>query len=464
VRAARAEGFALHEVLKVEGVSAAAWSRADPLWKLRLVDDRQAFTLYEAELAQAEDWLDRDISPLHGDLAAWLAFLDAYSAHPRPAELLTASKLGVNDLSRLTRSWEHRAAEDASIPAQIARLREGTPAPLPPIVVQPAVLRRSRGSAPVAPIHADTPAAAGLAAVADTNLAPGKMRFYRYVAIKASLANSPGDEAQVLERFGVVDFATIDAGWQALLRDDPELAREYRALLDAQRASTRRAPTETSASSAGGSGAVRSAATAAPSCPAPPTAPPARASLAVAAPAVAVPSKVPIAFDTPLGPDAPPGPAFPFAGAASQGLRPPRPAPPITPAPGLAGRLPLEASTADLPRGRALPLVDAARLPQAVAVLSVTPKGTATPSDVAPFNAAPPLELEDYARFRARLAVRGEDDVETLRDYGVHSPSIKEVLREKFAARFRQDPEAQQQFVELVQTFVAELREHATKR
>jgi len=126
--------------------------------------------------------------------------------------------------------------------------------------------------------------------------------------------------------------------------------------------------------------------------------------------------------------------------------------------------MPLGASTADLPRGPARSLLDAARLPQAVAVLSVAPKGTATPPDVAPFDAAPALELEDYARFRARLAVRGEDDVETLRNYGVHSPSIKEALREKFAARFRQDPEAQQQFVALVQRFVAELREHATKR
>src|SRR6185437_13698204 len=122
VKAARTEGFALNDVLKVEGVSAAAWSRADPLWKLRLVDDKTAFALYEAELAQAEDWLDREVSPLRGDLAAWLAFLDAYSAHPRPAELLQASKLGANDLSRLKRRWELRAREDASIPAQIARL------------------------------------------------------------------------------------------------------------------------------------------------------------------------------------------------------------------------------------------------------------------------------------------------------------------------------------------------------
>ncbi len=50
----------------------------------------------------------------------------------------------------------------------------------------------------------------------------------------------------MLERFGVADFATIDAGWQTLLGDDPELAREYRVLLDAQRASLRGAPTETS--------------------------------------------------------------------------------------------------------------------------------------------------------------------------------------------------------------------------
>jgi len=88
VKAALAEGFPVSDALEVEGIGPADWSTADPLWKVRLVDEPAVFATYEAELADAEDWLDRNVAPLRDELGAWLAFLDAYAAHPRPPELL----------------------------------------------------------------------------------------------------------------------------------------------------------------------------------------------------------------------------------------------------------------------------------------------------------------------------------------------------------------------------------------
>ncbi len=79
-----------------------------------------------------------------------------------------------------------------------------------------------------------------------------------------------------------------------------------------------------------------------------------------------------------------------------------------------------------------------------------------TPPEAAP--SAPELTLEQYAHLRAQLAVRGEEDAETLRQFGVGSRAAKEALQARFAAQFRNDPTAQARFVQLVQQRVAELR------
>ena len=245
VKAALAEGFPVSDALEVEGIGPADWSTADPLWKVRLVDEPAVFATYEAELADAEDWLDRNVAPLRDELGAWLAFLDAYAAHPRPSELLKSSLLGVNDLSRLGRSWHRRARDDAAIPRRIAELRKGPLPPLPSLVVQPALLRRARGSAPAAakPVQASS----RVVVPNDTSMAPGKLRLYSYVAIKARLAESPGEEARVLEQLGITGFAETDAGWQMVLDGDAELARDYRRLLEASRARLRSAAKSASA-------------------------------------------------------------------------------------------------------------------------------------------------------------------------------------------------------------------------
>jgi hypothetical protein len=70
----------------------------------------------------------------------------------------------------------------------------------------------------------------------------------------------------------------------------------------------------------------------------------------------------------------------------------------------------------------------------------------------------PALTLEEYATLRAHLIVKGEEDPETWKQFGIASPAIKEALQTRFATRFREDREAQGRFVELVRRMVEELR------
>jgi len=70
----------------------------------------------------------------------------------------------------------------------------------------------------------------------------------------------------------------------------------------------------------------------------------------------------------------------------------------------------------------------------------------------------PPLTVEDYASLRASLTVKGEDDAETWKRFGIASPAMKEALQVRFAAKFRDDPESRDRFVALLQRLVSELR------
>jgi hypothetical protein len=68
------------------------------------------------------------------------------------------------------------------------------------------------------------------------------------------------------------------------------------------------------------------------------------------------------------------------------------------------------------------------------------------------------LSLEQYATFRARLAVEGEDSADVWRDFGITSRADKEALQARFAAHFRGDPGAQAWFVERLRLTVSKLR------
>ncbi|MDI1448336.1 hypothetical protein [Polyangium sp. 6x1] len=143
VRAALAEGFALDEVLAVEGIKARAWKKADVAWKKKLAGAPAFFGEFENELAEAEDWLARRVKPLDDDPAAWVSFLHAYMNSADPIGLLAGAGLGLNDVARLERRWARRVEEDAAVGKKLAELARA-PRGLPRIEVEPKVLRRSR--------------------------------------------------------------------------------------------------------------------------------------------------------------------------------------------------------------------------------------------------------------------------------------------------------------------------------
>jgi len=144
VRAALAEPFVVRRVLAVEGLAVADWRAADVAWKKRLMrDPERLFAQYRIELAAAEDWQLRIVSPLHQDVEAWADFLGAFRLHPE--KVLAAAGMGMNDVSRLTRFWAEQAKLDGSLADRAAeRMKRGF-VELPRIVAEPRQLRRSRG-------------------------------------------------------------------------------------------------------------------------------------------------------------------------------------------------------------------------------------------------------------------------------------------------------------------------------
>lgn len=164
INAALTEGFPLPDVLAIEGLSAPAWKEADAALKVELTREPAALASYAAELAAAEDWLARRVTPLEDDPNAWVAFLHAFSKSPEPFELLKTNGLGMNDISRLRRRWERRVAQENGLEKELAKLARA-PGALPPIQVEPAALRRSRAAeAAQAAIHVEEPPTSSIAA------------------------------------------------------------------------------------------------------------------------------------------------------------------------------------------------------------------------------------------------------------------------------------------------------------
>jgi len=142
VKAATAEGFALADVLAVEGLGASAWKEADTGWKLKLTSEPAVASSYQGELAAAEDWLFRRVAPLEDNPEAWVAFLHAFTQSTEPFALLEANQLGLNDISRLARRWALRIEQEPALEKKLAKLSQA-PGTLPRVEVEPAKLRSS---------------------------------------------------------------------------------------------------------------------------------------------------------------------------------------------------------------------------------------------------------------------------------------------------------------------------------
>ncbi|MGK4001160.1 hypothetical protein WMF31_00945 [Sorangium sp. So ce1036] len=227
VRAAVAEGFPLADVLAVEGLMPRRWARADLVWKQRLAAEPKLLATYERELAQAEDWLERQVEPLAEDPTAWASFLAAFEAHPAPFELLQEQDLGMNDVARLRRRWARRAEKDAKVGEIIAE-RRTKPGRLGPLRIGPRVLRPSR----VAQALGRTTGPADELTAAVPHGEP-QLGLAEYAALCAELDALPEHHERVLRRHGLTDkeaHATLDRRWQAALAGDAALAKDFKRL------------------------------------------------------------------------------------------------------------------------------------------------------------------------------------------------------------------------------------------
>lgn len=174
ITAALADEFPLDTLLANDGIALADWSRAELAWKKRLAVDGlegPLFTEFRARRSEAEDWLERKVTPLDTDLGAWLSFLHAWSTHAAPFELLADAGLRMSDVARLQRRWARRMVEEPAVQKRAAEIARKGAGPLPPIHAAVAELTPfpwSRGGAtsPAKPAKAAAPAARDLAAKA----------------------------------------------------------------------------------------------------------------------------------------------------------------------------------------------------------------------------------------------------------------------------------------------------------
>lgn len=411
ITTAVAEGFPLGAVLANERLSPASWAEAEPAWKVRVARDGvsgQVFAELEQKRRIAEDTLARAVAPIDADLAAWMSFLRAYAAHPAPFAMLKEAGLGLNDLSRLQRGWARRMAEDRGLEKEAADLAKRGPGPLPPIRVQPGTLKRFPWSP--GPAEAPKPVAPKVAAPAETSLAPGQMRLFNYVAIKAQVLERPAEAERLLKELGMTDFAATDAGWQEILRSNPDLDRDYRRLLDARRAKIRSAAKE---------GSPRAAPAPAKTVAPGPSPGPRGAPSPSMPPVVRAPSKL---AGTALAEDVPRKAALPFVAGSAPGA-PLAPLPPSMPP-----EPPRPSGRADL-GGTSLAFESPSR--------AALPFPAVQPSNAPP--TPPSLTLEQHASLCCELTEAPDRAAETLARYQV-TPAQKQAADQHYAARFAADP------------------------
>lgn len=404
VRAAVAEGFPLAEVLAVEGLRPRSFARADLAWKQRLASDAGVLAAYEAELAQAEDWLDRTVDPLAEDAAAWAGFLGAFAQHPQPFELLQSKDLGMNDISRLRRRWIRRAEGDARLAERLAKLCEKPP-PLAAIRVAARVLRPSRMAIARPPEKERAP----LGPIEEPELG-----LVEYAALCAELAAMPEQRARALRRHGVDDeeaFAKIERQWRLKMEREPQWKKDFERL----RAHHGRRVE-----------ALLKRAQDAPAVAEPAAEPAARRWWMAPKPLV------PALMETAPSRDAPPGLALPFVAGSSALARasPEAAASAKAPSPALGETAP----SRDVPPGLALPFV-------------------------AP---APPLEevlsLDRYAALCVELSVHPEEAEAIFERYGLGSAEKRAAIDEAWMDRLHGDPEEYEAWQELYRRHDAVMR------
>jgi hypothetical protein len=419
VTAALAEGFTLDAAMANERLEVGLWRLADTEWKARVTEDGLSsalFGAYRAKLEEAEEWLTRSVRPLEDDFAAWVAFVRAWDKHPAPFDMLAAIDLRMSDVARLQRRWGQRVKSEPALVKQFRELWQKDAGELPRVVAAPAQLRPfpwSPGPA-VAPARSawskgdarrteapalDRPAPApGVASMLDVS-------FYRYVAAKARVAEEPGNEESALEKLGYVDFARVDAAWQARLEKDAALASDYRRLLQHERERLR-----------------------------------ATMSCTESALPTSGPAPVPAAQPAAPGPRAP----HEVAGASLDVGRAARDFG--------ARRLSIEIPR-DLPPPRSVAARQPSR-PPAPSLRIDTPAPGFTPAPARPWPAPPLLTLEQHASLCAELARSPAHTAAILARYGL-TPDAKVALDAHYRGQVAADPALRERWQRAYQSYQA---------
>jgi hypothetical protein len=377
VSAALVEGFALPAVLESEGLDAAAWPRVSSRWSRRLGDGGAGgplATVYRETFAFARRWLGRRVAPLEDDIGAWLAFLNAWSAHPAPFELLDDLGMSPSDVSRVQGAWAARIADDEDLRKKALELARNKPSAIPKVTVTRADLRpfpwtkkRTLGTAPAA---LEKPKMLSSSFIGDS------FGLERYASLHADLSLSKQGTRAVLARQALTDesFAAIEERWRRRFATDPTLEQDFRRLVRYYEARLRMRPPS-------GKSAAVIAPMPAVEPPLPPQAPPAKpalADLAGTSLALDVPRGEALPFAkrvdppsarlaaTSLALDLPVKPALPFAKDAPPSLEIAAP----LPAAAKADRRPAESLSGtslalNVPRGDALPFAKSVAPPSA---------------------------------------------------------------------------------------------------
>jgi hypothetical protein len=131
ILAAEQEGFAIEEILAVEGVSEEAWTKARASWLDQATSDPSVHQRYAAALVAAQDRLHCDVTPLFDHVSAWIALLRAFPLQPR-GELLSKHRLTLGDLARLERHWRQKFAASAALSKEASELRSASDPPALP--------------------------------------------------------------------------------------------------------------------------------------------------------------------------------------------------------------------------------------------------------------------------------------------------------------------------------------------
>ncbi len=225
IATARDEGFPLQDALAQEGFDPANWPAAEQAWRTAIAGTLERQIHYAAACRRAEDHLSREVEPLDRDPAAWAGLLGQLATAKEPAKIIEALGLRASDLGRLGRRWNERAAADPAVAEKLTALA-GKASPPVTVRTKPARLTPfpwSKNQAPPTETgseetqRAARPYAGGTGdPAADVDL---------YAALCAVRDHAPAHWLQAIALVGIdaADWKALDARWEHLLANDPDL-------------------------------------------------------------------------------------------------------------------------------------------------------------------------------------------------------------------------------------------------